>query len=110
MSAFVLPPDRPPNLVETGRSPAGEVNMAEERFDARLMTLVALKDYGINRGFNITDKMIEDIGKLEETYLKNMSSEASWSKEDLALLDQLTRSITEVTYPVTTENIRNITN
>ena len=88
----------------------GEEFMAEERFDARLIALVSLKDYGINRGFNITDKMIEDIGKLEEAYLKNMSSEASWSKEDLTILDQLTRSITEVTYPVTTENIGNITN
>jgi hypothetical protein len=77
-----------------------------EEVEARLINLLALKNFAITRGSPLSDDIIRRVGELEE---KHHAYGVAWDKDDFINLDQITRAVSEVTYPITTDNIQEFT-
>lgn len=73
--------------------------------DSRLAKLVKLKDFSVTRGMPADKVAITEINALEA---KHQVSNFPWEKEDLDTLDLITRALSELTYPITIDNVENV--
>ena len=94
-----------PDSVKSGM-PSGSLKGSIQA-DERLKKLLTLKDFAIPRGMPVSESTIRGIGALEELH---QSPNRAWTRDQLTDLDLLTQSLSEVTYPITIENVENILN
>jgi hypothetical protein len=71
----------------------------------RVDDLITLKEFAVQKGYSVPDKLIQDIAEVEYKFLR-AANRPQPDANDLGNIDRLAIELTQITYPVTVSNIR----
>jgi hypothetical protein len=83
------------------------VDSPNSDFPEKLAGLVRLKNFAVLRGYAIPDSTIDEIANLESAVRGLQPKDLK--PEDLIKLDRLIRDVSQITYPINSENLSRIT-
>jgi len=73
----------------------------------RVKGLHDLKEFAVQRGYNVSEKLLKDIAEVEHKFLRIVEP-ASMTSEQISNVDRLTIELSQITYPVTTFNVEKV--